>query len=118
AFRLAFSIPAGFADVVKAPNVIDPTQPGQSIRIRPRETAQLLVKNPNGDVSLRCVNLLLPGGYCREKICWLWLPDAGSSDRLAPEPTGFAKSDQDQGNGGERFFLRRKADVSFNIDAF
>lgn len=116
--RLAFKMPVGLADLVKAPTVIDPTQPTQSIRMKPRDVAQLLVKNPGGNMTVRCVNIPAAKGDCPEKICWLWLSDVPSTDRLVPDPTGFPKTDTDKTNGGERFFLFRKEDVTFNLDAF
>jgi hypothetical protein len=127
ALTLAFKLPAVFADIVPGP-VINPPLPSQSIRLKPRDTAELLVKNPGGNTIVHCINNPIPGGSCFDKISWLWDPDLPQTDRLAPEPTGQARANIPGPNvipvefdgqvNGNRFFLVRAEDKRLNLDGF
>jgi peptidoglycan hydrolase-like protein with peptidoglycan-binding domain len=114
--RLGFAIPAAFAALVIDPNV----RVGQSVRIKPRNFAELLIKNPGGSTIVNCVNTPPPNGDIVEKVSLLWDPGPGlpRTDRLVPEPTGLGRKTSDSETNGGLFFLVRKEDSALNLDGY
>ncbi len=113
--RLGFALPASFANVI-----VDPTRPTQSVRIKPRTFAELLIKNPGGNTVVHGTNIPPPNGEITDKISLLWDPDPGvpQDDRLVPEPKGLGRKEVDRETNGGLFFLARKEDKALNLDGY
>lgn len=117
---VAFAIPFQLVDAQLGVTVIDPPKPVKSIRLKPRETAEFLLKNPgsHGGAFIQCVNSPAAKGDCKDRIAWLWTP--GDADRLAPEPTGKAAvvdATTPASFGNNRMFLV-KGDQKVSLDGF
>lgn len=115
-----FGIPFQPASPLSGPIIINPPNPVQSVRLKPRDTAEFLLRNPGprGGAFVACVNSPAAKADCKERITWLWTP--GDTDRLAPEPTGQAAlidASHPASSGGAKMFLV-KGDQRVNLDGF